>query len=112
MRSRFGGSSLFAGGLGALLHKLRKGSGLAPLDQIVEKGLTVLGIRLQQNLIDPQCAVDTSLKFGETIILFVGILDEKGDLRERLRDKDGARVFLVALGQLVENHAHRSEEHT
>jgi len=106
MRSRFRGASLFAGGLGALLHKLREGSGLAPLDQVVEKRLTVLGVRLQQNLVDPQCAFDTGLILGETIILLVGILDEKGCLRERLRDKDDARVFLIALGQLVENHAH------
>jgi hypothetical protein len=73
MRSRFRASSLFAGGLGALLHKLREGSGLAPLDQIVEKRLTVFGVRLQQNLVDAQRALDAGLIFPQAIISFIGM---------------------------------------
>jgi len=68
-------------------------------------GCRSLGVRIQQNLVGAQRVFDAGLIFGKVIILFIGILQHESGLREDHRREQCRAVFLIAPGQLVENHA-------
>jgi hypothetical protein len=52
-------------------------SRVATLNQVAEIWPAILGIRLEQHLVNTQRALDAGLAFSDAIILAVGILDEK-----------------------------------